>query len=52
LYNPDGNPVFLEELKKNLRRDIPIIEVDAHINDDEFAMVAFEQLMEVMGEEQ
>ncbi|MCP4626603.1 MAG: UPF0261 family protein [bacterium] len=51
LYNPAGNPVFLEELKKNLRQDIPIIEVDAHINDDEFAMVAFEQLLEVMGEE-
>ena len=44
LWNPDGNPVFLEELKKNLRQDIPIIEVDAHINDDEFANVAFQQL--------
>jgi uncharacterized protein (UPF0261 family) len=50
LWNPDGNPVFLAELKKNLRPDIPVIEVDAHINDDEFAMVAFEQLLEVMGE--
>jgi uncharacterized protein (UPF0261 family) len=50
LYNPAGNPVFLAELKKSLRPDIPIIEVDSHINDDEFAMVAFEQLMEVMGE--
>ena len=49
LYNPDGNPVFLDELKKSLRPDIPIIEIDAHINDDEFAMVAFEQLMDVMG---
>ena len=49
LWNPDGNPVFLTELKKNLRQDIPIIEVDAHINDDEFAMVAFEQLLAVMG---
>ena len=48
LWNPDGNPVFLTELKKNLRPDIPIIEVDAHINDDEFAMVALEQLLEVM----
>jgi len=27
-----------------------IIEVDAHINDDEFARIAFEQLLEVMGE--
>jgi len=51
LHNPDGNPVFLEELKKNLRKDIPIIEIDSHINDDEFALVAFEQLIEVMGVE-
>ncbi len=49
LYNPDGNPVFLDELRKSLRPDIPIIEIDAHINDDEFAMAAFEQLMDVMG---
>ncbi len=48
LWNPDGNAVFLEELKRNLRQDISIIEVDAHINDDEFANVAFEQLLEVM----
>ena len=50
LWNPEGNPIFLEELKRNLREDIPIIEVDAHINDDEFANVAFEQLLEVMGD--
>lgn len=50
LWNPDGNPVFLAELKKSLRQDIPIIEVDAHINDDEFAAVAYRQLLEVMGE--
>jgi uncharacterized protein (UPF0261 family) len=49
LYNPDGNPVFLDVLKKSLRPDIPIIEIDAHINDDEFATVAFKQLMDVMG---
>ena len=38
-----------EELKKTLRQDIPIIEGDAHINDDKFANAAFEQLLEVMG---
>jgi uncharacterized protein (UPF0261 family) len=51
LWNPEGNPVFLEELKQNLRKDIPIIEVDSHINDDDFANVALEHLLEVMGEE-
>ena len=50
LWNPEGNPVFLAELKRNLRQDIPIIEVNSHINDDKFASVAFEQLLEVMGE--
>ncbi len=50
LWNPEGNPVFLEELTQNLRPDIPIIAVDSHINDDVFANVAFEQLLEVMGE--
>jgi uncharacterized protein (UPF0261 family) len=50
LWNPEGNPVFLAELKQNLRPDIPIIEVDSHINDDKFANVAVEQLLEVMGE--
>ena len=50
LWNPEGNPVFLAELKQNLRPDIPIIEVDSHINDDEFAHVAVEQLLEAMGE--
>lgn len=49
LWNPEGNPIFLTELKRKLRPDIPIIEVDAHINDDEFAWVAFEQLLEVMA---
>ena len=51
LWNPQGNPVFLKELRLKLRQDIPIIEVDCHINDDEFAKVAFEQLLEVMDEE-
>ncbi|MBT8364061.1 MAG: Tm-1-like ATP-binding domain-containing protein [Deltaproteobacteria bacterium] len=50
LWNPEGNPIFLKELKKSLRPDIPIIEVDAHINDDKFANVAFEQLLAAMGE--
>ncbi|MGD8264525.1 MAG: Tm-1-like ATP-binding domain-containing protein [Desulfobacterales bacterium] len=49
LWNPEGNPVFLKELKQYLRKDIPIIEVEFHINDDEFAHVALEQLLEVMG---
>ena len=49
LWNPDGNKAFLEELKANLRKDIELIEIDAHINDEEFANIALEQLIEVIG---
>lgn len=48
LWNPEGNLIFLDELKPNLRKDIPIMEVDAHINDNEFANVVLEQMLEVM----
>jgi len=48
MYDPPGNRIFLEELKEVLRKDIPILEIDAHINDDEFANIAFEQIVEVM----
>ena len=48
MYDPPGNEIFLEELKKFLRKDISILEIDAHVNDDVFATAAFEQLLEVM----
>lgn len=49
LYDPEGNALFLAELKKHLREDIPVIEISAHINDDEFATEVFEQLLEILG---
>jgi uncharacterized protein (UPF0261 family) len=36
LYDEGGNQAFIKTLKENLR-DIRVIEVDAHINDPEFA---------------
>jgi uncharacterized protein (UPF0261 family) len=48
MYDPPGNRIFLEELRKTLRKDIPILEIDAHVNDDEFATAACQQLLEVM----
>ena len=35
-WEPDGNHAFIDSLKKYLKRSIPIIELDAHINDPEF----------------
>jgi uncharacterized protein (UPF0261 family) len=36
LWDPDGNRAFIMALKANLNDSIPIIELDAHINDPEF----------------
>ena len=35
-WDPEGNQVFIETLKNDLRDDIPLKEIDAHINDPEF----------------
>ena len=37
LFDPDANQVFIDELKKILRPDIPFTEMDAHISDPAFA---------------
>jgi uncharacterized protein (UPF0261 family) len=37
LHDPDGDAAFRRALAAGLRRGIPVVEVDAHINDDAFA---------------
>jgi uncharacterized protein (UPF0261 family) len=48
LYDPEGNRIFIEEMRKLLRNDIPIIEIKGHINDDHFAQAALMNLMEIV----
>jgi uncharacterized protein (UPF0261 family) len=43
LYDEEGNQVFIRSLKSNLR-GIRVIEIDAHINDPEFALPAAREL--------
>jgi uncharacterized protein (UPF0261 family) len=35
-WEPEGNRAFIDSLKANLDRSIPLTEMDAHINDQEF----------------
>jgi uncharacterized protein (UPF0261 family) len=49
LYEPETNQVFIDELRTILRQDIPIIEVDAHINDPVFAGAAVSALDALMS---
>jgi uncharacterized protein (UPF0261 family) len=35
-WEPEGNRAFIDALKQNIRSDIPLTELDAHINDPDF----------------
>ncbi len=48
LYDPDADRALVEALRRYLRKEIPLIEVDAHINDPGFVEVAVEQLLSMM----
>ena len=49
LYDEEGNQAFIETLKENLK-DIQVIEVDAHINDPEFAKEAAQTMEKLLFE--
>lgn len=51
LYDPQGNGMLLRSLKKHLNRSLQIKEIDAHINDPEFADACIENLMKLMDGE-
>jgi len=48
LYDPQGNRSFIKALRENLRKDIPVVEIDAHINDPEFIDPAVEEFLKMM----
>jgi uncharacterized protein (UPF0261 family) len=45
---PEANQAFAEALKAALRPDIPVIEMDANVNDPEFARRCAETLLAEM----
>ena len=48
LYDPEADKAFVEILKGSLKPSIPIVEVDAHINDELFAKRTVDLLCELM----
>jgi uncharacterized protein (UPF0261 family) len=48
-WDPEGNQVFVEALKEDLNPEIPLVELDAHINDPEFIDPVVEEFLAVMN---
>ena len=42
LYDPAANQSFVDRLKKKLNTDVPVVEVDLHLNTPEFGKEAVE----------
>jgi len=50
LYDPKGNALLLQTLKKQLKPSIPYREIDMHINDQAFADLCVEALINFLQE--
>ena len=46
-WDPEGNDVFVETLKANLRPEIPLVELAAHINDPDFIRKQLDELVRI-----
>ncbi len=49
LYDPEADRAFVDELKIHLDQKISLIEVDLHLNTREFADLAVEQFISLLG---
>ena len=49
-WEPEGNQAFIDSLKANINSNIPVTELDAHINDPEFIDPVTEAFLTLMSE--
>ncbi len=47
-WDPDADAAFLAELRANLRRDVPLLEYDTHINAPDFGVEVAELLLDLI----
>jgi len=50
-WDPEGNQAFIDSLKAHLHPSIPLLEVDAHVNDPEFIDPVTEAFLSMMDRE-
>jgi uncharacterized protein (UPF0261 family) len=49
LYDPDADRIFTETLKKQLNSEVPVVEVDLHLNTPEFGKEAVELFHQIFN---
>jgi uncharacterized protein (UPF0261 family) len=49
LWGPEGNQAMIDGLRQQLKPDVPLATIDAHINDVDFADTAADALMALIG---
>ena len=47
-YEPEVDHVLFESIKEHTKSSIPVIEMDNHINDEDFAMALVENLIKII----
>lgn len=48
LWDPEGNKAFIDTLKGNIVSSVPVKEVNAHINDEEFIDIVVEDFVKML----
>jgi uncharacterized protein (UPF0261 family) len=48
-FDPEGDRILYDTLKGNLKKEIPVIEMDHHVNDEAFADRLFQEFMAIAG---
>ena len=48
-WEPEGNRAFIDALKKHLTDSIPLVELDAHINDADFIDPVINEFIDMMA---
>jgi len=48
-WDPEGDQAFIKALKETIRPSIPVIDLDAHINDPEFIDPVVDEFLVMMG---
>ena len=49
LYDPEGNNAFINSMKRHINKDVPIAELDFHINDEQFIDIMIKGFLEIMN---